>query len=230
MARGSTFALLLLTAPLASSRTILAQTATNAPGVSTDQDSVAAVPARSLPIFLTLGAGYGLRFDDCTLCTSPENTESFTAHLGVGRYLVGGLGIGLDASVWRRSHPGPLTEADSTGAPGAIPLVNMLGNGSVSFSYQLWHVYVRGGGGLAWGSQDLEWAPPEGDTVVTNASGWGVGYSVGAGITLPVHPMVSLAFFANWNAGRYDLTAPHGILARHARHEQLEMGVGISLR
>ena len=88
----------------------------------------------------------------------------------------------------------------------AVPstLSNMLGNASISFSYTLWHLYVRAGGGVAWGHQDIEETDESGDVTVIRASGVGIGYSVGAGATLPVYGSVALAFFGNWNHGHYD--------------------------
>jgi len=194
-------------------------------------DSVPEAPAATaLPIFLTLGLGYGQRSDPCSHCTSPENTDSFTGHLSVGRYLVGGLGVGIDASVWRRGHPGPLADADSAGVKAPTTLSNTLGNASLTFSYQLWHLFVRAGGGLSWGGQDLVETDAEGSPTVVRASGMGIGYSVGGGLTVPLASMASIAFFGNWNVGRYDMVSPTAVLERNAEHRYLELGMGISLR
>ena len=75
--------------------------------------TVPALPASGLPIFLTVGLGYGQRWDPCAYCSSARNTQSFTGHVSIGKYITRGLGIGVDASVWRRAHPG---------LPGARPL------------------------------------------------------------------------------------------------------------
>jgi hypothetical protein len=109
-------------------------------------------------------------------------------------------------------------------------LTNTLGNASISFSYQLWHIYLRAGGGLAWGSQDLEVAGPNNDITVQTASGLGIGYSAGAGLTLPIASVVSLAFYGNWNVGHYDMIAPQGVSERGSKHEYFELGVGLALR
>lgn len=50
-----------------------------------------------LPIFLTLGMGYGQRSDPCTNCPSPDDTDSFTGHLSLGCY----LGYGLESESMR---------------------------------------------------------------------------------------------------------------------------------
>jgi hypothetical protein len=187
-------------------------------------------PKPSLPVFLVLGIGYGDRSDACVLCGNPQDDKSFTAHLSVGRPLGKGFGIGLDASVWRKGRPGTPVVADSTGIPTAQTLANLLGNLSISFSYQIWHVYVRAGGGLAFGSQDLEMTAANGDLLVHTASGFGVGYSAGAGVTVPLASVVSLAFFGNWNVGQYDMVSPQGLTQRDAKHEYLELGVGVAVR
>ena len=187
-------------------------------------------PQPTFPVFVVLGGGYGSRRDDCVLCESPEDNKSFTAHLSVGRPLGKGFGLGLDASVWRKGRPGTPGPADSTGVPAATTLANMLGNLSVSFSYQYWRVFVRAGGGVAFGSQDLEMTGASGDLIQHTASGWGVGYSAGAGITVPMASMVSLAFFGNWNVGHYDMVSPQGLTERAAKHEYFELGVGIAVR
>ena len=194
-----------------------------------DSSVVEHAPA-SLPIFLTLGMGYGQRNDPCTNCPSPDNTDSFTGHLSLGRYLGHGLGIGIDASVWKRGHPGPLAAADSAGVQAPTTLSNMLGNASLTLSFQLWHFFLRGGGGLAWVRQDLASTDADGEPTIVTASGLGIGYSVGGGITLPLGGMASIAFFGNWNVGQYDLMSPTAVLERDAKHEYLELGMGITLR
>ena len=181
-------------------------------------------------IFFMLAAGYGQRRDGCILCASPEDVDGFTGHAGFGRYLARGLGIGVDASVWRKTRQGPPLPADSTGVAVASTLSNMLGNASISLSYTLWHLYVRAGGGVAWGHQDIEETDVAGEITVIRASGIGVGYSVGAGATLPVYGPVSLAFFGNWNHGRYDLAGERSVLTRDATHSYLELGVGLTIR
>ncbi len=192
-------------------------------------EAVAPAPA-GLPVFATLGFAFGQRRDGCALCVSPDDDESFSAHLSVGKYLVGGLGVGVDGSMWKRSRPiGPgAVAAGDAEAPTA--LANTLGNASLVFSVERWHLFVRGGGGLAWGSQDTTESDSDGEISVVPLSGMGIGYTVGAGLTLPLHPMVSLAFFGNYNVGRYDLSSPGGAVHRDAMHEVVELGVGVTLR
>lgn len=215
-----TLALLLLT--FAGGRAVSAQ--------DTPPDTTAPPAAAGLPVFATLGLGYGLRWSDCALCASPEDNESFSGHLGVGRPLGHGLGVGLDVSVWRRTRPGPPSAADSSGARAGTRLSNMLGNASLSFSYHIAFAYVRAGGGLAWGHQDQELTNGEAEPVVARASGVGIGYSAGAGFTLPVHSVISLVFFGNWNYGTYDMASPEGVVLRGASHRYLELGVGLTAR
>lgn len=207
-------------------------------GTATQQDS-AFVPdsippdppvEKKPPVYAVLGLGYGSRNDACVLCESPSDNQSFTGHLSVGRPLGHGFGVGADVSVWRRARPGTPLPADSSGVPGETVLANTLGNLSVSFSYDIWHLYVRAGGGLSYGSQDLEATDANGNLMVHTASGWGVGYSAGIGLTVPVASVVSVAFFGNWNVGRYDMISPQGLTERAARHEYLEFGVGVAVR
>ncbi|MEZ4416884.1 MAG: hypothetical protein R3E10_14130 [Gemmatimonadota bacterium] len=194
-------------------------------------DSVSApAPTPKLPFFVTLGLGYGQRSDPCAFCTSPDNTDSFTAHLSLGKYVGNGFGVGLDASVWQRSHPGPIVQGEADAEPAATPLVNRLANLSVALSWQTWHVFVRGGAGVALGSQGMEDNAVGQEATVITASGKGIGYTVGGGLTLPVHSLVSLALFANLNSGTYDLTTLHGVLQRDAEHRYLEVGFGVSMR
>ena len=183
-----------------------------------------------LPIYLVLGLGYGSRNDDCVLCQAPEDNSSFTGHLSLGRPLGHGFGIGVDVSMWRRGRPGTPLPADSTGIPGETSLTNTLGNLSVSFSSDIGRFFVRAGGGLAWGSQDLEMADGNGDPMIHTASGWGVGYSAGAGLTVPIASIVSISFFGNWNVGNYDMISPQGLTERKVKHEYLEFGVGLAIR
>ena len=195
-------------------------------------DSSAVAPVRvsepsGLPIFATLGVGYGRRSDPCTSCASPDNTDSFTGHLSVGKRLGHGLGVGVQGSVWRRGHPGPLGAADSTGTPTPTKLTNTLGNASLVFSWQLWHVWIEGGGGLAWAGEDMVDAD---SSTVVHASGMGIGYSLGGGFALPLAGPLSLAFFGNYNAGQYDLTSPMAVVDRGASHQYLELGIGLTLR
>lgn len=199
------------------------------PVVPADSTSEVLAPA-GLPIFLTLGLAYGKRTDDCTLCESPLDNKSFSAHLSLGKRLPKGLGVGLDASVWKRGRPGTPGPADSTGAATPTSLSNMLGNASVSLSYQIWHAWVRGGTGIAWGHQDQEEPGEEESPVVVRASGKGVGYSFGGGLKLPLHPMIALAVYGNWNAGTYDLTSIRGVIERDTQHRFWEIGIGITLR
>ncbi|MGI9628146.1 MAG: hypothetical protein ACR2QM_15020 [Longimicrobiales bacterium] len=187
-------------------------------------------PPPGLPVFVTLGFGFGQRKDGCSLCGSPLDTKSFTGHLSVGRHLTGGLGIGVDVSAWRRGRPGTPAPADSTGVPVGVTLTNMLGNASVTASYQFWHAFARVGAGFAWGHQDIEEPGEADDVVVLRASGKGIGYSVGGGLMLPVHSLVSLVAFGNWNAGQYDLNSVNGVLARESKHRYYEVGVGVTIR
>ncbi len=190
----------------------------------------AAAGTSKLPIFFTAGFAFGRRSDACSLCASPENKDSFSAHASLGKYLGHGLGVGIDASVWRRTHPGPTLDPDSTGAPQPTSLGNTLGNASVTFSWQVWHVWIRAGGGLAWARQDVVREEEGAGPVVEQASGLGIGYSAGAGVTIPVAGPVSLAFYANLNGGRYDLVSPTAVLQRGAEHRYVEVGVGLTLR
>ncbi|MFC1660435.1 hypothetical protein ACFL3S_03065 [Gemmatimonadota bacterium] len=183
-----------------------------------------------LPVYAVLGVGFGNRSDACVLGGSPRDNKSFTAYLSGGKPLGKGVGVGLDVSFWRRGRPGTPGATDEEGAPVAASLANMLANASVSFSYRVWQVFVRAGGGLAWGSQDLEVELGDGMIGTHTASGWGVGYSVGGGITVPVASVVSLAFFGNWNVGHYDMISPMGLQERGAKHEYVELGVGVALR
>lgn len=195
--------------------------------VPVDSTVVEAAPV-GLPIFGTLGFAFGQRRDGCALCPSPDDDQSFAAHLSVGKYLVYGIGVGVDASLWRRSRPAGFADPeDPEGGPAT--LTNTLGNASIVFSWQAWHVFARAGGGLAWGAQDGAGTGDEAETVVSS-TGMGVGYTVGGGITLPLHPMISLAFFGNYNVGQYDLTEPSGVVVRDTRHEVLELGIGVTIR
>lgn len=195
-------------------------------------DSLSPDPERKggLPVFLVLGLGYGSRNDACVLCESPEDNKSFTGHLSLGRPLGYGFGVGLDVSVWRRGRPGTPLPPDSTGVPGETSLANTLGNLSVSFSYDFWHLYLRAGGGLAFGSQDLETTDANDNPLIHTASGWGVGYSAGLGLKIPVASVVSLSLFGNWNVGHYDMISPQGLTERQARHQFLELGAGLAIR
>lgn len=201
---------------------------------STVTDSIladsAATEGLGLPLFAVLGFGYGTRMGDCVLCANPQDNRSFVGHLSVGRPLGKGVGVGLDASVWMKGRPGTPGPADSTGVPVATSLTNMLGNVSVSFSYDIWHTFVRAGFGLAFGRQDLEFENPEGAIVMQTASGMGVGYSLGGGFTIPLASVVSLALFGNWNVGFYDMRSPQGLTVRGAKHQWFEFGVGVALR
>ncbi len=199
-----------------------------------DDDSVSVVSTEEsarLPVYLMVGGGYGQRQDECALCESLLDTESFTGHAGIGKFLTGGLAVGLDLSVWQKSRNRAPELVDSTAAVPLDKIASSLGNASLSFSYQVWHVYVRAGGGLAWGRQDLELADLEtGEVTVRQASGMGLGYSVGGGLTLPLFSVVSLAFFGNWNVGLYDLRSDGALLVHGARHEYVEAGIGLTIR
>jgi len=221
---------LLCAAPAARAQATAGSTAPRSAVDSTNAASPPEPADITLPIFATLGIGYGLRSDPCAHCPSPDDTDSFTGQLSVGKRLGHGFGVGVGVSVWRRTHPGPPGAADSTGVPTPTKLSNMLGNASLIFSYQIWHVFVRAGGGLAWGRQDLVDPDPDASAPILTASGVGIGYTAGGGFTLPLAPPISLAFFANYNAGSYDLTTPVRVIERGATHRYLEMGVGVTLR
>lgn len=186
------------------------------------------------PVGIILGLGWGMRSDDCTGCGDPENLSSFGVHLSLTKPLVAGLGVGLDISGWQRGHPAPAgaTRPDEEPDPTALPsLTNRLGNASVVFSYRTGPLYLRGGVGVA-----LAWADvveDDGGTgpgVIRTASGKGVGFTGGGGLLLPLSGNLGLAFYANWNYGRYDLTSPTTVVARDAAHEVLELGVGVAFR
>lgn len=231
MSAGRDLRLLVLVAGVLSvaSPPLLAQAAPDSAAAG-DTLIAAEIQPPGLPVFLTLGLGFGQRKDGCVLCSSPLDDKSFTGHLSLGRPLGKGIGVGVDVSAWRRGRPGTPGPADSTGVPVATNLSNMLGNASVTASYQVWHSFVRVGAGFAWGHQDLEELDEAGEPVVVRASGKGIGYSLGGGLMLPVHPMISLAVFGNWNAGRYDLSSVNGVMARDSQHRFYEVGFGLTLR
>lgn len=129
--------------------------------------------ASRLPASLLLGVGFGRRSDPCAVCPSPENTDSFTGHVSLSRPLGHGFGVGVDGSVWRRSHPGPLGAPDSTGVPSPTKLGSTLGNVSVTFSFEIWQLFFQAGGGVAWASQDL--VPGGGVATVGGAGGAAAG-------------------------------------------------------
>lgn len=200
------------------------------PDTTVVADSLAPAPGFVVPVLAVLGFGYGMRNDGCILCESPEEDRSFSAYLGIVKPLKSGIGVGLDASVWRKGRPGTPGALDTLGVPTPTSLANMLGNVSVSFSYDYWHLFVRAGAGVSFGRQDLEMENQEGAVIIHTASGWGPGYSLGGGFTVPVASMVSLAFYGNWNVGHYDLVSPQGLTERGARHRYLELGVGLAMR
>ncbi len=189
-------------------------------------EAIPSTPDSSLPLFLTLGMGYGQRLDRCAYCTSAQNTQSFTGHVSIGKYITRGIGVGVDASVWRRAHPGSPGPVDSLGVATPTALVNQLGNVSMSLSFAAWHLFVRGGVGLAMGRQDIQDAGGD----VATASGLGIGYSVGGGATLPLANLVSLVVFSNWNMGSYDLSTPLAVIGRGVKHKYIEFGFGLTLR
>jgi len=195
-----------------------------------------AAPADSLapqgfemPVRVILGVGYGERSDECFLCDNPKNNKSFTGYLSVGRPLGHGLGLSLDASFWMKGRPGTPGAVDENGVPTPSSLRNMLGNLSASVFLEVWRVYVHAGGGLAFGSQDLEMTAADGSMAVHAARGFGVGYSVGAGFTIPLASMAHLAVFGNYNVGSYDMVSNQGLTERGAKHEYLELGIGVGV-
>jgi len=196
----------------------------------TSPDSVVEQGSPLPPVYAVLGLGYGMRSDGCVLCESPEEDSSFSVYLGVVRPLGKGFGVGLDVNLWRRGRPGTPGPLDPEGVPEPIPLSNTLANLSVSFSYDYWQLFVHAGAGLAFGSQDLEMENPEGAIIIHTASGLGPGFTAGAGITIPVASMVSLAFYGNLNVGHYDMVSPQGLTERSAKHQYLELGVGVGMR
>jgi hypothetical protein len=196
------------------------------PPPDTAAAAVQAPPAGGgLPIFLTVGLGYGQRFDRCAYCASTRNIRSFTGHVSLGKYVAGGLGVGVNASVWRRGHPG-VPGVDSLGATVPTTLVNQLGNVSMTLSFATWHVFVRAGVGVAMRWQDMQ--DSGGD--ITTASGTGVGYSLGGGATFPLASLASLVVFVNWNVGRYDLATPVAVIERGVKHKYVELGFGLTVR
>lgn len=178
-----------------------------------------------LPIFLTVGIGYSQRFDKCAYCANRRNIRAFTGHASIGKYVVGGLGVGVDASVWRRNHPG-VPEVDSLGVTTPTTLLDQLGNASMTLSFATWHVFFRAGVGVAMRSQDMQ----DSDGDVTTASGVGIGYSLGGGATLPLASLASLVLFVNWNVGRYDLSTPVAVIKRGVKHRYVELGFGLTVR
>ncbi|HIF22650.1 MAG TPA: hypothetical protein EYQ27_12285 [Gemmatimonadetes bacterium] len=94
----------------------------------------------------------------------------------------------------------------------------------------MWRLFLRAGGGFARAHQDIEGVDESGDATVVRASGKGIGYSFGGGITLPLASSVSLALFGNYNVGSYDLNSPLGVVQRGVEHEYLEPGVGLTIR
>ena len=215
-----------------------ATTPVGPPAESVQAVAIEPEPSGGVPIFLTFGAGYGQRDDPCAHCTSAQNTESLTGHLSIGEKFGSGIGLGVDASVWQKGHPGPVVAGvaepgDSTGAtpvPGLTSLSNRLGNASVTLSWQVWRLFVRGGGGLSWGHQDIEGVGEEGEAIVERVSGKGIGYTFGGGLTLPLASAVSLVLFGNYNVGTYDLFSPAGVGDRGVKHEYLELGFGLTIR
>lgn len=198
---------------------------------------MAAASASGPPVSIVLGIGWGMRQDDCIGCAEAQNTDSFSGHLALTKPLVAGLGVGLDASVWQRGHPAPAgatRPGDGSGAAGdgadSPRLTNRLANLSVVFSYQAGYLYLRGGVGGALGWADLVEDDGNGGAVIATASGKGVGFTAGGGLLLPVAGNLGLAFYANWNYGKYDLTSPTAVVARDATHDYLELGVGIAFR
>ena len=202
-----------------------------------DSSATAAVaqPATRPPapgFFFSAGGGYGMRFDPCAQCTSVENIESFTGHVSLGTYLKGGLGVGVNASVWRRGHPGvppvapPVDGEEGSGGLQPTSLVNQLTNVSLTFSYQAWHTFANAGVGVALARQDVQ----ADDDTVSSASGKGIGYTIGGGIMLPIAGPASLMLFGNWNHGRYDLVSPDAILQRGVTHDYAELGFGVTIR
>ncbi len=183
-----------------------------------------------MPVAVILGVGYGERSDECFLCDSPRNNKSFTGYLSIGRPLTHGVGVSLDASVWMKGRPGTPGAVDENGVPTPSTLRNILGNLSASVFLEVWRLYLRAGAGMAFGSQDLEMSLADGSMAVHTARGFGVGYSLGAGATVPLVSVAHLAVFANWNVGGYDMVSPQGLTERGARHEYLEVGIGVSAR
>lgn len=185
-----------------------------------------AVPG-GLPVYLAVGFAFGQRHDGCDTCVNPENTQGFSGDLSLSKPMGHGLGVGVQASVWRHRTPGPPGPADSTGVPASTTLTNSLGNASLIFTWQIWHVWVQGGGGVAWAGDDYV---PDGSDAAEHASGMGIGYTLGGGAMLPLAGPVSLAFIGNVNFGRYDLTTPTQVLQRGAKHRYVELGVGLTVR
>jgi len=121
-------------------------------------------------------------------------------------------------------------DSTATAIAGPVALSNRLGNASLSLSWQVWRLWVRGGGGLAWAYQDIEGVDEEGEAMVERASGKGIGYSFGGGLTLPLAGAISLALFGNYNFGTYDLVSQAGVVECGVTHEYLELGFGLTIR
>jgi hypothetical protein len=174
--------------------------------------------------YLLLGGAYSQRRDGCPFCSGLDDDDNFTGHLRVGRHLGAGFGLGLDASVWRRSRSDVVSDGETTESE--TQLQTLLGNLSLSLNYRIWQLYLHAGGGLAYGRVDLPDPANEGGPLRA-ASGLGIGYSAGAGIGLPMAGPVSLTLFANWNVGRYDLISQGFTMASDIEHRFLEVGLGL---
>lgn len=179
-------------------------------------------------LFFTLGIAHAVRWGDCPLCAAVEDDDSFTAHMRIGRTLTGGLGMGVAFSVWRQRRASLVQPADTAGI--TPQLTTMLGNASLSLSYQLWQFYAQAGAGLGFGSYDLEEVAESGDVTLVSANGLGVGYSLGGGVDIPVSGAVAVTMFGNWNVGFYDLNAGGERLAPGTRHDFFEFGLGLSIK
>lgn len=71
-------------------------------------------------------------------------------------------------------------------------------------------------------------SPPSPPSRCTSCSGSDT--ETGAGVTVPLASVVSLAFFGNWNVGQYDMVSPQGLTERSAKYEYVELGVGVAIR
>ena len=199
----------------------------DAQGILTPE-TVAVEEAGASKFFVTAGIAHAVRWGSCPLCAQMEDDDSFTGHVRIGRYLAGGLGMGVAISAWRQQRPSLLQPADTAGV--TPQLTTMLANASISFSYQLWQLYVRAGVGLGFGSYDMEEVSESGDVTLVSATGLGVGYSLGGGFDVPVAGPVAVTMFGNWNVGFYDLNASGDRLAPGTRHDFFEFGLGLSIK
>ncbi len=76
------------------------------PSPDTAAATVPSPPESGLPLFLTLGVGYGQRLDRCAYCASARNTQSFTGHVSIESMSPAG-----SESAWTPASGGEPTQA-----------------------------------------------------------------------------------------------------------------------